>query len=71
MTRMHFAHDGSWQPSLNVRRAPQTFNLHSKRIHSIRRSSFQPLHVGILRAFQSVFGFFWPLQATKRGSASE
>jgi hypothetical protein len=36
MTRMHFAHDRSSQPSLNLRRTPPTFNLHSKRIHSIR-----------------------------------
>jgi hypothetical protein len=35
--RMHFAHDRSSQPSLNVRQTPQTFNLQSKRIHSIRR----------------------------------
>jgi hypothetical protein len=42
MTRMDFGHDRSSQPSLNVRRTPQTFNLGSKRIHSIRR--FREFH---------------------------
>jgi len=37
MPRMHFPHDRSSQLSLNVRPTPQPFNLHSKRIHSIRR----------------------------------
>ena len=42
MTGKHFAHDRSSQPSMNVRRMPQTFNLHSKSIHSIRR--FREFH---------------------------
>jgi hypothetical protein len=42
MTRTHFLHDRSSQPSLNVRRTTQTFDLHSKRIHSIRR--FREFH---------------------------
>jgi hypothetical protein len=39
---MDFDHDRSSQTSLNVRRTPQTFNLHRKRIHSIRR--FREFH---------------------------
>ena len=42
MPRVHFAHDRSSQPSLKVRRTPQTSNLHSTRIHSIRR--FREFH---------------------------
>jgi hypothetical protein len=42
MRSMQFVHDRSSQPSLNILRTLQTFNVHSKRIHSIRR--FREFH---------------------------
>ena len=59
MTRMHFAHDRSSQPSLNVRRMPQTFNLHSKRIHSIRRfREFHGIFCTVRHASSFLFNHF-------------
>jgi hypothetical protein len=59
MTRTHFAHDRSSQPTLDVRRTLQTFNLHSKRIHTIRR--FREFHriCGTIRhAYSFLFSHF-------------
>ena len=59
MTCMHFAHDRSSQPSLNVRRKPQTFNLHSKRIHSIRRfREFHRIYCTVRHASSFLFNHF-------------